>query len=89
VLSFHTYPCVSLVAPRKLLPQRNGSVLELDVLPEQRTMHAGIRMPINVLATWSSVQVEDCVYTVRPELGYLSWAILRRYWPAYDVNDSV
>jgi hypothetical protein len=38
------------------------------MFPEHGTVHSGVRMPINVLTAWSSVQIKDGINAIGTEL---------------------
>src|SRR6266566_7909612 len=56
-----SHPGVIFVAGSDCLPQMHDSILEVLVLPEKRLVGRIIAMPILVLVTWQSMQVDNGV----------------------------
>ena len=57
-------PGIRLVAGGELLPEPDGAVLEVPVVPEGGVAGRVVGMPVWVLAAWGGVHVEDGVDAV-------------------------
>jgi hypothetical protein len=62
-------PGVGLVVCSELLPEPDGAVLVVFVLPEGGVVGAAVAVPVGVLAAGEGVQVQDCVDFVFCALG--------------------
>lgn len=59
-----TYPRITSISLRNLNPHLDAAILQVLVLPEQRTMDARVRMPAGILASGERMHVEHGVQSL-------------------------